>query len=149
MFRDGVGIYCHLSPRFSSCYINDMLILACVPVVYKNITSYFINIQYNLKLEFSYIMKRILWFLFFISVLSSLLFQSTFSWTLPNIWISLLLAPEKKAGWRSFITNLEILGFCNNNFTIIRITCNIINLVGKGIILSSMINSTRINRITN
>lgn len=54
MFRDGVGIYCHLSPRFSSCYINDMLILACVPVVYKNITSYFINIQYNLKLEFSY-----------------------------------------------------------------------------------------------
>lgn len=59
--------------------INDMLILACVPVVYKNITSYFINIQYNLKLEFSYIMKRILWFLFFISVLSSLLFQSTFS----------------------------------------------------------------------
>lgn len=38
MFRDGVGIYCHLSPRFSSCYINDMLILACVPVVYKNKT---------------------------------------------------------------------------------------------------------------
>lgn len=65
--------------------------------------------------------------LFFISVLSSLLFQSTFSWIFPNIWISLLLVPEKKAGWRSFITNLEILGFCNNNFTIIRITCNIIN----------------------
>lgn len=81
MFRDGVGIYCHLSPRFSSCYINDMLILACVPVVYQlcirikqeyHFLFYKYTIQFKIRI-FLYNETYTLVFIFYFSfVLSSL-----------------------------------------------------------------------------